>query len=143
MRLDQLSIFRIVWTIFGCYTCRTVQCAWRQNQLTLTKSILIPASSPSCMLLSGSNSTNRYAMRVTKGCARCRHRHVRCVVPTGASSCSRCTRLGRPCQLVPRFQFKPVRYIYQQCENAPTRFDLVWDEEQVWVGASRPGRILP
>ena len=87
-------------------------------------------------------SPDRYAMRVTKGCARCRHRHVRCVVPAGAPSCSRCTRLGRQCHLVPRFQFKPVRYIYQQYENALTRFDLVWDEKQVWVGASRPGKVL-
>ncbi|KAJ5819467.1 hypothetical protein N7474_005058 [Penicillium riverlandense] len=77
-------------------------------------------------------------MRVTKGCARCRHRHVRCVVPIGASSCSRCTRMGRPCHLEPRFQFKPVRHIYQQCDSAPARFDLVWDEQQVWVGVSRP-----
>ncbi|KAJ5176968.1 uncharacterized protein N7482_002845 [Penicillium canariense] len=77
-------------------------------------------------------------MRVTKGCARCRHRHVRCVVPDGASSCSRCSRLGRSCELEPRFQFKPVRHIYQQCESAPTRSDLVWDEQQVWVGVSRP-----
>ncbi|KAJ5143143.1 uncharacterized protein N7515_001930 [Penicillium bovifimosum] len=77
-------------------------------------------------------------MRVTKGCARCRHRHARCVVPVGASSCSGCARLGRPCHLEPRFHFKPVRHIYQQCNNAPTRFDLVWDEQQVWVGASRP-----
>ncbi|KAJ5358624.1 uncharacterized protein N7496_011037 [Penicillium cataractarum] len=77
-------------------------------------------------------------MRVTKGCARCRHRHARCVVPAGASSCSRCTRLDRPCHLEPRFHFKPVSYIYQQCDNAPARFDLVWDEEQVWVGVSRP-----
>ncbi|KAJ5264774.1 hypothetical protein N7505_007567 [Penicillium chrysogenum] len=77
-------------------------------------------------------------MRVTKGCARCRHRHARCVVPVGASSCSRCARLGRPCHLEPRFHFKPVRHIYQQCDNAPARFDLVWDEQQVWVGVSRP-----
>ncbi|OKO94335.1 hypothetical protein PENSUB_11602 [Penicillium subrubescens] len=77
-------------------------------------------------------------MRVTKGCARCRHRHARCVVPSGASSCSRCSRLGRPCHLEPRFHFKPVRYIYQQCDSASSRFDLVWDEQQVWVGVSRP-----
>ncbi|OGE51298.1 hypothetical protein PENARI_c014G03471 [Penicillium arizonense] len=77
-------------------------------------------------------------MRVTKGCARCRHRHVRCVVPVGASSCSRCTRLDRPCHLEPRFQFKPVRHIYQQCDSAPVRFDLAWDEQQVWVGVSQP-----
>ncbi|KAJ5545259.1 hypothetical protein N7535_006357 [Penicillium sp. DV-2018c] len=77
-------------------------------------------------------------MRVTKGCARCRHRHARCVVPVGASSCSGCARLGRPCQLEPRFHFKPVRHIYQQCNNTPTRFDLVWDEQQIWVGVSRP-----
>lgn len=78
-------------------------------------------------------------MRVTKGCARCRHRHVRCVVPDGASSCSHCTRLGQPCQLEPRFKFRPVRHVYQQRDSAPTRYDLVWDDEQVWVGVSSPG----
>ncbi|OKL61972.1 hypothetical protein UA08_02562 [Talaromyces atroroseus] len=82
-------------------------------------------------------------MRVTKGCARCRHRHVRCVVPVGASSCSYCARLGQPCHLEPRFKFRPVRHIYQQCDSAPTRYDLVWDAQQVWVGVSRPVTFVP
>lgn len=82
-------------------------------------------------------------MRVTKGCARCRHRHLRCVVPVDAASCSRCARQGRPCHLEPRFQFKPVRYVYQQCGGSPARFDLNWDEQQVWVGVTRPRKTPP
>ena len=38
-------------------------------------------------------------------------------------------------------QFKPVRHIYQQCDTTSTRFDLVWDEQQVWVGQSQPGKL--
>lgn len=78
-------------------------------------------------------------MRVTKGCVLCRHRHVRCVVPAGASSCSYCTRLGQTCDLAPRFKFRPVSHIYQQIDSAQARFDLVWDDQQVWVGVSQPG----
>lgn len=79
-------------------------------------------------------------MRVAKGCACCRHRHIRCVIPDGASSCFRCVRLSQPCHLEPRFQFKPVSHVYQMCDGALARFELVWDEQQVWVGGSRPGK---
>lgn len=77
-------------------------------------------------------------MRVGKGCERCRHRHIRCVIPPGASSCAPCTRLGRICHLDPRFQFKAVHHVYQKSHGASARFDLNWDDEQVWVDVSRP-----
>ncbi|KAK9857791.1 Fungal transcriptional regulatory protein [Penicillium brevicompactum] len=77
-------------------------------------------------------------MRVGKGCGRCRNRHIRCVIPTGASACTPCSRLGRECQLDPRFQFKPVHHVYQKGNGAPARFDLEWDKEQTWVDVSQP-----
>jgi hypothetical protein len=79
-------------------------------------------------------------MRVGKGCGRCRHRHIRCVIPTGASTCTPCLRLGRACHLDPRFQFKPVHHVYQKNNGATARFELDWDKEQVWVDVSQPGR---
>lgn len=79
-------------------------------------------------------------MRVGKGCGRCRHRHIRCVIPSGASACVPCTRLGRDCQLDPRFQFKAVHHVYQKSQGSAARFDLIWDDEQVWVDVSKPGR---
>ncbi|CRG91230.1 Cytochrome P450 82A1 [Talaromyces islandicus] len=42
------------------------------------------------------------------------------------------------CQLEPRFKFRPVRHVYQQIDNIQARFDLVWDDQQVWVGVSQP-----
>ncbi|KAJ5994595.1 hypothetical protein N7451_010319 [Penicillium sp. IBT 35674x] len=77
-------------------------------------------------------------MRVGKGCGRCRHRHIRCVIPSGASACVPCTRIGRDCQLDPRFQFKAVHHVYQKSQGSAARFDLTWDEEQVWVDVSKP-----
>ncbi|CAG7992809.1 unnamed protein product [Penicillium salamii] len=77
-------------------------------------------------------------MRVGKGCGRCRHRHIRCVIPKGATSCTPCSRLNRDCQLDPRFQFKPVRHVYQNANGAPTRYDLEWDQGQIWVDVSQP-----
>ncbi|KAJ5133093.1 hypothetical protein N7526_004458 [Penicillium atrosanguineum] len=77
-------------------------------------------------------------MRVGKGCGRCRHRHIRCVIPTGASACAPCARLGRVCHLDPRFQFKAVHHIYQKSNGSSARFDLVWDEQQVWVDVLQP-----
>ncbi|KAJ5505186.1 hypothetical protein N7463_008060 [Penicillium fimorum] len=77
-------------------------------------------------------------MRISKGCGRCRHRHIRCVIPTGASTCTPCLRLGRACHLDPRFQFKPVHHVYQTNDGAPSRFKLDWDKEQVWVDVSHP-----
>ncbi|CAG7945314.1 unnamed protein product [Penicillium nalgiovense] len=77
-------------------------------------------------------------MRVGKGCGRCRHRHIRCVIPTGASTCTPCLRLGRACHLDPRFQFKPVHHVYQKNNGATARFELDWDKEQVWVDVSQP-----
>lgn len=79
-------------------------------------------------------------MRVGKGCGRCRHRHIRCVIPSGASACDPCTRLGRDCQLDPRFQFKAVHHVYQKSQGSAARFDLIWGDEQVWVNVSKPGR---
>lgn len=79
-------------------------------------------------------------MRVGKGCGRCRTRHIRCVIPTGASACTPCSRLGRACHLDPRFQFKTVHHVYQKSNGTTARFDLAWDEEQVWVDVSRPGK---
>ncbi|KAJ5618362.1 hypothetical protein N7528_007005 [Penicillium herquei] len=75
-------------------------------------------------------------MRVGKGCERCRHRHIRCIIPPGASACAPCTRLGRACHLDPRFQFKAVHHVYQKNQGNAARFDLNWDEEQVWVDVS-------
>ncbi|KAJ5645874.1 hypothetical protein N7490_002246 [Penicillium lividum] len=77
-------------------------------------------------------------MRVGKGCGRCRNRHIRCVIPSGASACVPCTRLGRDCHLDPRFQFKAVHHVYQKGQGLDTRFDLIWDDEQVWVDVSKP-----
>ncbi|KAJ5670947.1 hypothetical protein N7507_000074 [Penicillium longicatenatum] len=77
-------------------------------------------------------------MRVGKGCGRCRHRHIRCVIPPGATACAPCTRLGRDCQLDPRFQFKAVHHVYQKSQGSAARFDLNWDEGQVWVDVSKP-----
>ncbi|KAJ5739102.1 hypothetical protein N7533_011886 [Penicillium manginii] len=77
-------------------------------------------------------------MRVGKGCERCRHRHIRCVIPSGASACTPCTRLDRVCHLDPRFQFKTVRHVYQKSNGSAARFDLVWDDEQVWVDVEQP-----
>ncbi|CAI7623923.1 unnamed protein product [Penicillium pancosmium] len=77
-------------------------------------------------------------MRVGKGCERCRHRHIRCVIPPGASACTPCTRLDRVCHLDPRFQFKIVRHVYQKSNCSASRFDLVWDDEQVWVDVEQP-----
>lgn len=79
-------------------------------------------------------------MRAGKGCARCRNRHIRCVIPSGASSCTPCSRLGRNCQFNPRFQFKSVNHIYQKGNGTSARYDLVWDEDQVWVDLSQPGK---
>lgn len=81
-------------------------------------------------------------MRVGKGCERCRHRHIRCVIPPGASACTPCTRLDRVCHLDPRFQFKTVRHVYQKSNGSAARFDLVWDDEQVWVDVEQPGEFL-
>ncbi|KAJ6059393.1 uncharacterized protein N7446_000045 [Penicillium canescens] len=81
-------------------------------------------------------------MRVGKGCERCRTRHIRCVIPAGASACTPCSRLGRACHLDPRFQFKAVHHVYQKSNGAPARFDLAWDEEQVWVDVSRPATFV-
>lgn len=78
-------------------------------------------------------------MRVGKGCDRCRYRHIRCIIPAGASACTPCARLGRVCHLDPRFQFKPVHHVYQKSNGSSARFDLVWDREQVWVDVSQPG----
>ncbi|OQE31815.1 hypothetical protein PENSTE_c001G09384 [Penicillium steckii] len=77
-------------------------------------------------------------MRVGKGCERCRHRHIRCVVSPGASACASCTRLGRVCHLDPRFQFKTVHHVYQKSNGTAARYDLVWDDEQVWVDVEQP-----
>lgn len=41
----------------------------------------------------------------------------------------------------PRFQFKAVHHVYQKSHGTPARFDLVWDEAQVWVDVSQPGRF--
>lgn len=78
-------------------------------------------------------------MRVGKGCERCRHRHIRCVIPPGASACTPCARLDHVCHLDPRFQFKTVRHVYQKSNGSATRFDLAWDKEQVWVDLEQPG----
>ncbi|KAJ5112789.1 hypothetical protein N7532_000834 [Penicillium argentinense] len=80
----------------------------------------------------------RVLMRVSKGCERCRHRHIRCVIPPGASACAPCSRLGQVCHLDPRFQFKDVHHVYQKSNGTAARFDLVWDAEQVWVDVSQP-----
>ncbi|KAJ5780086.1 hypothetical protein N7457_005246 [Penicillium paradoxum] len=77
-------------------------------------------------------------MRVGKGCARCRHRHIRCVIPTGASSCTPCSRLGRVCHLDPRFQFKSVHHVHQRINGALALFKLDWKDDQVWVDVSQP-----
>ncbi|CAG8191961.1 unnamed protein product [Penicillium olsonii] len=77
-------------------------------------------------------------MRVGKGCGRCRNRHIRCVIPKGATSCTPCSRLNRDCQLDPRFQFKPVRHVYQKSNGAPARYDLEWDQGQIWVDVTQP-----
>jgi len=79
-------------------------------------------------------------MRVGKGCERCRHRHIRCVVSPGASACASCTRLGRVCHLDPRFRFKTVHHVYQKSNGTAARYDLVWDDEQVWVDVEQPGK---
>ncbi|KAJ6155261.1 hypothetical protein N7470_005827 [Penicillium chermesinum] len=81
-------------------------------------------------------------MRVGKGCGRCRHRHIRCVVPEGASACTPCARLGRACHLDPRFQFKEVQHVYQKTQGTAARFDLVWDEDQTWVDVSKPVKFV-
>ncbi|OKP13785.1 hypothetical protein PENSUB_516 [Penicillium subrubescens] len=77
-------------------------------------------------------------MRVGKGCERCRYRHIRCVIPPGASSCAPCARQSRVCQLDPPFHFKNVRQVYQKSSGISARFDLDWDEDQVWVNTSQP-----
>ncbi|KAJ5666510.1 uncharacterized protein N7477_008958 [Penicillium maclennaniae] len=59
-------------------------------------------------------------MRVAKGCRRCRHRHIRCVIAAGASVCTPCARLNRN----------------SNGSSAPYAF--VWDEQQVWVDVSQP-----
>lgn len=83
-------------------------------------------------------------MRVGKGCERCRHRHIRCVIPDGAPACTSCVRLGQVCHIDPRFQFKAVHHVYQKNNGNPARFDLEWDTEQVWVDVTRPGtRCVP
>ncbi|OQD81555.1 hypothetical protein PENANT_c026G05065 [Penicillium antarcticum] len=35
-------------------------------------------------------------------------------------------------------RFKAVHQVYQKSNGAPARFELAWDEEQVWVDVSRP-----
>lgn len=81
-------------------------------------------------------------MRVGKGCGRCRHRHIRCVIPEGASACTPCTRLGRVCHLDPRFQFKAVHHVYQKSQGSAARFDLEWDNDQTWVDVSKPRNLI-
>jgi hypothetical protein len=80
-------------------------------------------------------------MRVGKGCERCRYRHIRCVIPPGASSCAPCARQGRVCQLDPPFHFKTVRHVYQKSSGTSARFDLEWNEDQVWVDTAQPGKF--
>ncbi|OOQ88204.1 Zn(II)2Cys6 transcription factor [Penicillium brasilianum] len=77
-------------------------------------------------------------MRVGKGCERCRYRHIRCVIPPGALSCASCERQGRVCQLDPPFHFKTVHRVYQKSNGTSARFDLEWDEDQVWIDTSQP-----
>lgn len=89
-----------------------------------------------------SNSQAPVPMRVGKGCERCRNRHIRCVVSPGASACASCARLGRVCHLDPRFQFKTVHHVYQKSNGTAARYDLVWDDEQVWVDVEQPGKTL-
>ncbi|KAJ5881394.1 uncharacterized protein N7529_000066 [Penicillium soppii] len=35
-------------------------------------------------------------------------------------------------------RFKPVHHVFQKGNRAHTRFDLHWDEEQIWVDVSQP-----
>ncbi|KAF7172406.1 hypothetical protein CNMCM6106_006596 [Aspergillus hiratsukae] len=72
-------------------------------------------------------------MRIGKGCERCRHRHIRCTIRKGASSCNPCTRLGRVCRLDPPFRFRTVHHVYQKSQGTASKFDLVWDPQQTWV----------
>lgn len=50
-----------------------------------------------------------------------------------------CARLGHVCHVDPRFQFKAVHHVYQKSQGTPARFDLVWNEDPVWVDISQPG----
>ncbi|KAJ5924993.1 hypothetical protein N7454_007632, partial [Penicillium verhagenii] len=38
----------------------------------------------------------------------------------------------------PRFQFKAVDHVFQKIQGSAARFDLIWDDEQVWVEVSNP-----
>jgi hypothetical protein len=72
-------------------------------------------------------------MRIGRGCERCRHRHIRCTIRKGASSCNPCSRLGRVCRLDPPFRFRTVHHVYQKSHGTASKFDLVWDPHQTWV----------
>ncbi|KAL4895177.1 hypothetical protein BDV59DRAFT_174597 [Aspergillus ambiguus] len=72
-------------------------------------------------------------MRIGRGCERCRLRHIRCTIRTGASSCNACSHLGRICRLDPPFRFKTVRHVYQKSNGTASKFELEWNSGQTWV----------
>lgn len=73
------------------------------------------------------------AMRIGRGCERCRLRHIKCTIAEGASSCNECSRLSRACHLDPPFRFKTVRHVYQKSQGTASKFELEWDACQPWV----------
>ena len=76
-------------------------------------------------------------MRIGRGCERCRLRHIRCTIQSGALSCDPCSNLGRTCRLDPAFRFKTVRHVYQKSEGTASKFTLEWDSAQTWVKVPR------
>ncbi|KAL2012349.1 hypothetical protein VTN00DRAFT_5067 [Thermoascus crustaceus] len=77
-------------------------------------------------------------MRIGRGCRNCRYRHTKCVIRDGAQGCTRCVKVGRQCDLEPRFSFKNVHHIYQSTGAGRLKFDFSWDDQQVWVKVSAP-----
>jgi hypothetical protein len=70
---------------------------------------------------------------VAKGCNECRRRHIKCRFNAGSSACNNCLQSVLSCEQEPRYRFKEVDHVYQKEGKKRMRYDLSWEDSQVWV----------
>lgn len=72
-------------------------------------------------------------MRPGTGCQSCRARHLKCLVPDGASICTRCSEAGRQCEFLPRYRFRRVEHVDTASQGLRSRTELRYRDDQPWV----------
>lgn len=81
-------------------------------------------------------------MRPGTGCSSCRLRHLKCVVPDGHSTCTRCLESGRRCEFLPRYRFRRVDHVDTASQGLRSRTELQYENDQQWVGTAGPVRFV-